>query len=287
MSRKSRCRSSWCFRVLCEAFLGSQLCPGNHQIVRGHVSGDAYTPLGERHRGMSFEYTLKLPDSFDGGRSNGESRSDLSPWLFLSLYLLLFAFFIVLNSFSSFDRGRRDAVIDSVLVAFTADTTPGPEQALIGLIDLQQQARRFQEAITDIFETAIPLANLSVVDPGTRVEVDVPTQAWFQGESVVVRDPLPMLDRIVTTVSSPPSGMSYEMILVAQIGEDETVPIPQGMTPDVARIGNIARALDAKGMPPRSLSIGLQHGDPRFFKVIFLAVENSGYATPISGSEIG
>ncbi len=237
---------------------------------------------------MSFGDTLKTPYSVDEGRTVEDKRSDQLPWLFLSLYFLLFAFFIVLNSFSSFDRGRREAVIESVLDAFTAVTSVGIEQTMGGFVGLQQQARRFQDAVTDIFETAIPLANIRVVEPGTRMEVDVPTQAWFDGDSVVVRDPLPMLDRIVATVSSPPAGVAYEMILIAQVEEDENAFLPQEMTADIARIGNIARALDAKGMPPQSISIGLEHGDTRFFRLIFLAVEDQkGFSSlPLPGDEL-
>lgn len=200
-------------------------------------------------------------------------QGDHASWLFLSLYLLLFAFFIVLNSFSSFDTGRRDAVISSVLDAFAMVVSPGEEAELGGLIGLENQARRFQDSITDIFETSIPLASLRVIIPGTRMDVDVPTQAWFEGDSVVVRDPLPMLDRIVATVSSPPDGLAYEMVLIAQVPGEEAEPLPTSMTPEIARIGNIARALDAKGMPPHAISIGMERGDSRFFRVVFFAVE--------------
>ena len=222
---------------------------------------------------MSFRGTLKAPLSTFESPAMDNRRGDQTAWLFLSLYLVLFAFFVVLNSFSSFDRGRRDAVIDSVLDAFTTVVSTGDEMNLGGFAGLELQARRFQDAVTDIFETAIPLANLKVTAPGTRMEVNVPTQAWFEGDSVVVRDPLPMLDRIVATVSSPPQGLSYEMVLVGLVPGDEADPLPTEMTPEVARIGNVARALDAKGMPPEAMSIGLEHGDSRFFRVIFFALE--------------
>ena len=224
---------------------------------------------------MSFGGNLRAPFSITEAPVEENRRGDQTSWLFLSLYLLLFAFFIVLNSFSTFDHGRRDAVINSVLDAFAAVVGPGDEVNMGGFIGLEPQARRFQGAVTDIFETAIPLASLRVVVPGTRMEVDVPTQAWFEGESVVVRDALPMLDRIVATVSSPPEGLLYEMVLIAQVPGDETIPLPSDMTPEIVRIGNIARALDARGMPPNAISIGMERGDPRYFRVIFFALAES------------
>ncbi|MEQ8509831.1 MAG: hypothetical protein RIB43_12550 [Rhodospirillaceae bacterium] len=200
-------------------------------------------------------------------------RGDQSLWLFLSLYLLLFAFFIVLNSFSTFDSGRRDAVINSVLDAFAQISGPGSQQDLGGTTGNEFQARRFQDAVTDIFESAIPLANLRVAITGTRMEVDVPSQVFFEDDSVVVRNPLPMLDRIVATVSSPPFGTAYELSVIARVPAQDGDTLPINMTADIARVGNIARALDARGMPPKSLSIGLDEGDGSAFTLIFFAVE--------------
>ena len=201
-------------------------------------------------------------------------RGDQSLWLFLSLYLLLFAFFIVLNSFSTFDAGRRDAVINSVMDAFAQVAGPGLEEDLGGTTGNEFQARRFQDAVTDIFEAAIPLAALKVVAPGTRMEVDVPAPVFFADGSVVVRDPLPMLDRIVATISSPPEGARYELSIIAQVIGDEAAPLPTDMTTDLARVGNVARALGVKGMPPGTISIGMDRGDPRFFRLIFFAVDD-------------
>ena len=120
---------------------------------------------------MNVDDTLKAPRSMTDPPTTENRRGEQSSWLFLSLYLLLFAFFIVLNSFSSFDRGRRDAFIDSVFDAFAMAASTGQQQTLGGMVGLEQQARRFQDAVTDIFETAIPLASLRVVIPGTRMEV--------------------------------------------------------------------------------------------------------------------
>jgi len=85
---------------------------------------------------------------------------------------------------------------------------------------------------------------------------------------------LPMLDRIVATISSPPEGARYELSIIAQVIGDEAAPLPTDMTTDLARVGNVARALGVKGMPPGTISIGMDRGDPRFFRLIFFAVDD-------------
>jgi len=204
-----------------------------------------------------------------------EQRPDgHAPWLFLSLYLLLFAFFIVLNSFSSFNEGRREAVISSVLDAFTTVISAGDSSNSSGLISIGNQSREFQAAVANIFGPSIPLANLQIVESGTRMDIDVPIQVWFEGDGLIVRDPLPMLDRIVATVSSPPEGFFYEIVLIAQIPAEAKEALSRDMKKEIQRIGNIARELGNKGMPPNAISIGIESGDPRFIRVVFLAVES-------------
>lgn len=223
--------------------------------------------------GEELKVSLSTAPTLDVESRRGESTS----WLFLSFYLLLFAFFMVLNSFSSFESGKRDAVISSVQDAFAQVIGPGAERALGGFVGTDPQARRFQDAVTDIFETAIPLTNVVVMVPGSRLDVEVPAQVFFAQDSVIVRDPLPILDRIVATISSPPEGVAYELAVISHV--DSEASLPTDMTAEVARVGNIARALNSKGMPPQSVTIGMERGDENSLKLVFFAIENVGEDT--------
>lgn len=232
---------------------------------------------------MTFSGEHRVPLLSESSFATEGRRGDHTSWLFLSLYLLLFAFFMVLNSFSTFESSKKDAVVKSVLDAFAQAAGPRAENDLVGFIGTESQARRFQDSVTDIFETAIPLANIRIVTAGTRMDVDVPSQVVFADDSVVVRDPLPMLDRIVATVSSPPEGVAYELAIIAYVPVASDESLPTDMTASVARVGNIARALNAKGMPPHAVSIGMERGDSRLLKLVFFAIEdNGGFATSLS-----
>lgn len=212
-----------------------------------------------------------------------ERRGGHASWLFLSLYLLLFALFVVLNSFSSFDSNKKTAVVSSVLDAFSQAVGPRDENGLTGVIGTEDQILRFQDAVTDIFETAIPLDNIRTILAGSRMDVDVPAQVFFADDSVVVRDPLPMLDRIVATVSSPPEGIAYELAIIAYVPIEFEDALPTEMTSSIARVGNIARALNAKGMPPRAASIGMERGTSQALKLVFFAIEeNSSSSTSLA-----
>ncbi len=200
-------------------------------------------------------------------------RADQSTWLFLSLYLLLFAFFVVLNSYSSVDSARRDAVISSVVETFARVAGQQEGSQLRVSIGSEGQARQFQDDVTSIFRTAVPLQQVRVIQSGTRLDVDVPTPAFFEGDSVNVRGTLPILDRIVATVSSPPGGVRYELVILGQVDQVLDREISAAMTPELARAGNVARTLIDRGMPPDTVSIGLERGDSQFIRFVFLAVD--------------
>lgn len=222
---------------------------------------------------MNVSDELRVPLSTAPVRAVEERGGESTSWLFLSFYLLLFAFFMVLNSFSSFESGKRDAVISSVLDAFAQVESPGDQRDVGGIIGSESQSRQFQDSVTAIFETAIPLDSVRVVVPGSRLDVDVPSAVFFDQDSVTVRDPFPMMDRIIATVSSPPEGVTYELAVIAYIPVDDETPLPTTMTSQVARVGNIARALNAKGMPPQATTIGLERGDDSLITLVFFAVE--------------
>lgn len=216
---------------------------------------------------------INAPLSALGRDATASGRADQSPWLFLSLYLMLFAFFIVLNSYSSIDSTRRDAVVSSVIEAFARVSGPQEGRQLRVALGREGQAQQFQDDVTEVFRTIVPLQQIKVIQSGTRLDVDVPAPAFFDGQSVNVRSTLPMLDRIVATVSSPPDNIRYELVILGQVESAAEQGITAAMTAELARVGNIARTLVARGMPPNTVSIGLEHGDAQFIRFVFLAVD--------------
>ena len=208
-----------------------------------------------------------LPDQSAG--SGGFARGGPGQrhvFLFLSLHLILLAFFLVLNSLSTLEREKAGRVLSAVSGTFLRGGT--------GLSDVQTQyLRAYENTVVETLRPTVPLSQIGPITPRGDLDAELPVQTFFPGQSLVVRDPLPLLDRLVAVVSSPPEGYRYELDVL--IRTEETGAYPTEMTPDVARAGALSRALVSRGMPRRALAVGLERGDPRFVRLRFYIVENS------------
>lgn len=184
--------------------------------------------------------------------------------LFLGLYLLILAFFILLVSISTVEKVKSSAVMDSLSSAFTTILPSSSELRAFREDDGDVLAgQRFQERITETFTSTIQVAKVEIVQPGRLMRVEIPTDSLFVAGGTDIRSTqYPMLDRIVATLSGRPTGLRYDMEFV--IGSKYAVgkSLPIGQTLEMARAGAFARAMASRGAPPDSVSIGLMPGDP-------------------------
>lgn len=183
--------------------------------------------------------------------------------VFLSLFLLVLAFFIVLVTISTVERVKSRAVLESLNTTFTAvlpteakrtDFTAKEGEVLGG--------QPFQERITNIFSTSVQVAEVEVVKPGRLMRVRMPASALFAaGEARVLEAAQPFLDRVVAALGARPPGLRFDMefVIGTPVAGDGTLPV--GQTPEMARAGAFAREMVARGAPPDGVAIGIAPGD--------------------------
>ncbi|MBB4287032.1 hypothetical protein [Roseospira goensis] len=223
----------------------------------------------------------------DGGDPGGWAVAPVargSIALFLALYLLLLAFFIMLNALSSLERQRASAVLDSLTLTFSAsrdaeEARPGP----LPLDDLTGQARAAETVIalvTDLFRADVPSVRVERINPGRAVELALRTEAVFQPGAARLRDRrAAMLDSVVAALAGAPTGRRFEMAVVLQTApEGDTGPGP-GRLPvsgdDLAtrRAGVFGATMAARGAAPGSVIVGLAPGDPAWLRLTFRVVD--------------
>ncbi len=184
--------------------------------------------------------------------------------LFLALYLLILAFFILMVSISTLEDVRSQAVMDSLTSTFASILPPTTDLTTFTAKEGEiLAAQEFQERITGIFATAIQVAKVTVVQPGRLMRVSMPADAlFFPGEIRVREGRLPFLDRVVTALSSRPPGLRYDMefVIDSEYAVDKSLPI--GETLEMRRAGAFARVMLARGAPPDSVTIGMKPGEP-------------------------
>jgi flagellar motor protein MotB len=184
--------------------------------------------------------------------------------LFLGLYLLVLAFFILLVSISTQQEVKSKAVMDSLSSTFSAvvPTVSGPTifsgrlGDVVGSVD-------FQTELAGVFATAIRTGTVKIIQPGRLMRVTIPVDALFVPGTTQVRESqYPLLDRIIASLSGRPPGLHYDMEFVISVQPATGSTLPIGQTLEMARAGAFARELLSRGVPPDSMAVGLRRGDP-------------------------
>ena len=190
--------------------------------------------------------------------------------LFLALYLLILAFFILLVTISTREQVKSTAVMNSLTSTFAAVLPPSTDlTAFIAKEGDVIAGEVFQERVTGIFATVVRVAKVDVVLPGRLMRVTLPVEALFHSEEARVRDShSDLLDRLVAAISSRPPGLRFDMEFV--VGVARGVGASGGTQSDgrsarrlaMNRAGQFAREVEGRGAPPDSVSIALSTEHP-------------------------
>ena len=192
--------------------------------------------------------------------------------VFLTLYLLLVAFFILLNAVSVINEEKSEEIIGSMRDTFRP----------VG--DLSEIASEFSSdigsfaqasvtllAVADLVKKAIPLAQVENVEQGELMSITLDANALFVPERAQLKASAEdMLRRTAVATSEPPPGLRYDVQALFK----RDIPLgaaAQGKpTLNTARASALAGALQARGGPEYSILIGL---DPALGDVVELRFE--------------
>lgn len=188
------------------------------------------------------------------GPSDSSDGGDGATLLYLGVFILLLAFFILLNSISHFHDSKVGAVIRSVDDAFSAHAV------LTGAAGDRQQMRadaaRALQDLGDLIRAELPLAKVETGTQTGTLYVSMPATALFVGDGLAIRsDQQPLMDRVARALEPRRQGISVQAeLLFATRDVDDTTPL-------VARAGALARALSDLGANPAWMSVGLEKGE--------------------------
>lgn len=206
----------------------------------------------------------------DSNQDDPPSRPDIVP-VFLGLFLLVLAFFIMLVSISTFEEVKSSQVMDSLTSTFTTVLPPTSDPVDFNAKDGDILAgEAFQEQITSIFSTAIQVEKIEVVQPGRLMRLQMRVNVlYLDGQTTVREDQYPLLDRIIAILSNRPPGLRQDMEIIIGSRVTEGVSLPVGQTLEMSRVGEIARLMVSRGAPPDSISVGMKPGDPNEISLWF------------------
>ncbi len=192
--------------------------------------------------------------------------------LFLGLYLILLAFFVLLNTMASLKEDRVKAVLGSLLSTFSTEilNTMTPTEFTASVGDMLA-TKEFHREIRDFFEVAVPLSRVEFYSAGTIMQIRMPADQLFEPGSIVVRDDRDeLMHRMKQSMSRRVEGLRYELEFSTFTGPFHADQGSSGPVLEMARAGAFARALIDRGVRGESITIGAQPGNPEELEMTFL-----------------
>ena len=183
--------------------------------------------------------------------------------LFLGLFLLLLAFFIVLNSISTIVEEKTYVVLTSVSLTFGWEGSAGRELNPPATVEGKfLSPEEFHEKVADLVKTAFPFAQVKIITPDRLMQISMPPESLFVADEPRLRsDAVTILGDIADALGRSPLGVRYETEAVVAGPWITGRELAQGETLEIARSGALAAELAAAGAPPGTVVAGVDHDE--------------------------
>lgn len=191
---------------------------------------------------------------------------------FLSLNLLLLAFFILLNARSSYEVIKVNAVLESVYHAFNGrvlvETNLSTQSAAIGPLE---QATFFIDKLGRLFDSMVPAVHRENTPRGPIMVLELSESTIFQpGEITLQPGRQLLLERLVETLREPPSPLiSYRFEVMHGLTGGSGTNSSQALR----RMSALAEYLVQQGVPLENLSVGTYAAQQPRVRFVFRVFE--------------
>lgn len=199
----------------------------------------------------------------DGPGSGGGAEAFLPVQAFLSLWLVLLAFFIVLASVSQPEAGRAVKAIASVRASFPSDLPLGSSTGEATNLFVEAE-RTLPERVGRLVDADLPVAPPRR-DPSTgQITTEMPLDILFDGAGLS-RPGAALLHRMAGFLAAPAEGTLLAVTALVAEGDDASA----------ARAARIARTLIDEGAPPAAITVGTERATLKAARFVF-AVRPAG-----------
>ncbi len=214
--------------------------------------------------------------------------NDPSIVLFLGLYLILLAFFILLSTISSLSQSKSAAAVGSLNSTFRSDPRVA---ALTGSsILIARSAGELDHSVLIAIRatfTATPLGiSVNETTIGNAVRFVVPAETIFRpGSSVVQAEAGELFAKLSQALESNVIGFRNEVEIEVRTGDELSVAGPE-LTLLVNRAGVLARGMVEHKVPARSIQTGLRAGTPDTIAFFFRQRDESAPTITFAGQPV-
>ncbi|MEM9469025.1 MAG: hypothetical protein AAF988_02575 [Pseudomonadota bacterium] len=218
-------------------------------------------------------------------RNQTSSSSKTAQLMNLSLFIMLLAFFIVLNSISSYESNLVGDVVESLEVTFSKDV----QKRDVSFSVRDDQVKSINDGDTfdrldALFQTQISTYQKTISSNRGIMTIKLPYEKFEKAvmaagqrdltKESLVRNPRGnfMVPTLVSLLRSDQKGSSYRMNILAQVSDNPANLLNQNpglMQRRMNNVSRLAQKLEEGGIPQKLLNVGLKKGRPEIIELVF------------------
>jgi len=231
--------------------------------------------------------TSNNPDVLQGpaagaprARSGGGPSGVMS---MLSIFLLLLAFFVMLNTLAQFETTKTRAVLGSLNATFSIGNPSGREHEFGSFVGKVGAARQVEAELSQLLRTLFGVDRYDLIRLGDVVVLDIDANALFAGAAKPSPALLVFTNRITGRVLPPPPGTRLDLEVTAYRGRG-ALDAADASRINIAtrRAGAIVRGFERVGFDADQLLAGLSEGDARKIRIEFRVTNLISASTRVS-----
>ena len=155
------------------------------------------------------------------GTERREPDKGTSQPLFLSLFLLLLAFFIMLNAMSTVEEGRSDRVLDSVKRAFPSSVRFDVDDNTLDADPGYVVGDSVRAALGSVFREVLPAIPVEIEADGNPIFVSIPAaQVYAPAAGGVTPIMERLAGRLAPILNAPPAGTGLDLQILFGVDGD-------------------------------------------------------------------
>lgn len=203
-----------------------------------------------------------------------EPEEGASQPLFLSLFLLLLAFFILLNTLSTIEPGRSNRVLESVQRAFPSAYRAELGDGILEGDPGQVIGEATRNSIGEIFRQVLPVARVTVEPDGNPIYVEAPVARVYASRTGGLT---PVGERLATRLAAlladPPAGSVLELdVLFAAAAADRGAARAER----ARAVSDLVDDMIGFGIEPSLMAAGLEPGQSDTVRFVFRTRPSGG-----------
>lgn len=193
----------------------------------------------------------------------------------LSLFLLLLAFFILLNSIAQFETRRTRAVLGSLAATFNVSDPSGRSRTLGSFVGHVQAVADLDRKITGLLRTLVGFGSFELIRTGNLLSTTIDNSVLFTDGAGASPHLRALIEPTAGLLAAASREVIVEVAIYARPAGGKVVSARSAaIEAAAARAATVVQTFAEYGVAARQLVVALEDGDPRKTRIEFRVLEN-------------